>query len=372
MLLCHGVWRKLTFLPLSLLLLGWLVYVIGFVLLVTRTSSGEGEGGGARFEHLPHYLATGGPPLLVVLAGLHTILSGVPSSVLGSVSALWSVVCLSSVGYALYTSALVLYQYLHFREGGSEVDVKSILMFAGTLLVALSWTAVLMCWNYFPYKRPWGGNPDGFGDSDYVVSEDGNMDSPSSSSLPSYPPPFAGVARKVAAVLLLLEAGSWCMLVTGIDDQVHANSSAYRSHPPSELPLPFSTWTVCVVGILLIISATMHAGACKSAGTLVGAFTGLLSVLYLLCTGYLVLGLGIRLHHSPHPPHRYEWYQLCGGLGTCVLWGCVMALWPFYHKSATEDVREMRRHAERRRGYLLHARECERAPLLYQPNGERE
>lgn len=349
MLLLHGPWRKLVFLPLGTLVLGWLVYAVGFTLHTIHTSSSS------RFEHIPYYITTATPPLLVVIASLHAALFGAMSSILGTVAAILSVVCFSFVGYVLYTSALTLYSNLHLHFMFTEedgLDAESILMFVGTLVTILSWSLVLMLWNCFPYQQPWTDNQS----SDYIVDENGGTETPP--LLPKNPPPFAGVARKLAALVLLLKAASWCVLVTGVNAQTRANSSAYIYYDDDELiNLPFGTWMVSVLGVLLLLSATLHVAANGTASVLMGVYTSLLSMLYLTCIGHLVVSLGIRVHHrcvgeggencsiSTFP--RYELYQLCGGLGTCVFWAIVLSLWPFYFKLAG-NARDIQRHMQQR------------------------
>ena len=369
MLLCRGPWRKLTLLPLSLLLVGWLLYLVGFSILMINTE------GGAAFEHLPYYVATAAPPILMLLAVLHITLYGLPSALLGSLAAVSSVVCFTCSGYVLYSSALVLYNYIHFSDAGDKLEVRYVLMLAGTLMTSLSWMFIGMLWTQFSYKRPWRGDEG----SDYVVDEDGTMRSPPPPQRDPFP--FAGIARKVAIVFLFLQAGSWCVLVSGIDSQVDANSSLYEFEDnPIEVPLPFSKWTICVIGVLLIIAAPTHAWANRGASAVAGIFASILSILYLACIGHAVWALGIDIHSrcmydevddcfvSMLP--RYELYQICGGLGTCVFWACVLALWPFYYKPV-ENVQEMRRNIERRRGYYMQNHNSEESvPLLYHSSGD--
>lgn len=361
MQLFRGWWRKLAFLPLSTLLLGWLVYLVGFILLMVRGDASSHP----RMDYLPHYIAVAAPPVLVVLAGFHAALFGLASSILGFFAAILSVVCFSGVGYVLYTCGITLYDYLDFSEGEGR-DLKSILMFSGTLLCALSWLVVMVMWNYFPYKLPWG-TVHSFDD---VVDEEGSM-TPPPPPVPKDPPLFAGVARKVAMVFLVLEAASWCVLITGIDNQVHWNSSAmYYTY--EEPRLSFGTWVVCVVGILLVLSAVLHAAANGNASALMGIMTSMLSVFYVTCLGHLVFSVSIDIYHRCRDGQECaipssHLYQLFGGVASVILWACVLALWPFYFRPV-ENLHGLRRSIQQQRQYYFQNRNYERMPLLYQSN----
>lgn len=361
MRLFDGCWRKVSLLPLSTLLLGWIVYLVGFILLVVH---GDTSSDHPRFDHLPHYIAVATPPVLVVLAALHAALSGLASSILGLFAAVLSVVSFSGVGYVLYTCAVGLYGSLHFNEGEQGTDLKNSLMFTGALLSSVSWMAVLVVWNYFTYKPQWAT----VHSLDEVVDEDGSLNSPPPAT--KDPPLFAGIARKVAAVFLLLKAASWCVLVTGVDRQVNENSSSY--HVPQELVFPFDTWVVCVVGILLIFSALLHAASNDKASALMGALTSVLSQLFITGLGHLVFSISIDIYDrcqdakecTVSATPKYQLYQLCGGVGAGILWACVLALWPFYFKLAET----IRRRIQQRRQYYFQNRNHERMPLLHQSN----
>lgn len=365
MQLFQGTWRKLALLPLFSLVIGWLVFLVGFTLLMVDTDDK------ANFRNVAYFVTTAAPLPLVLLAFLHAMFSGVLSSILGSLAAILSVICFSSVGFVLYASALEVYNDI---EEGRKQEVRFVLMSVGTLIMSLSWVLVLVFWNYFPYKV-W--TVDQY--ADYVVDEDGSMDSPP--SMPQEPSLFTGIARKIAVIFLVLKGASWCLLLIGIDIKMHhpnANSSAYHVVSYPEDSLPFSTWTIGVVGILLIFSALLHAGAKKEASSMAGIFASLFSVLYLICAGYVVVGVAVMVYGDCEyrlegvddncfvdSLPRCDVYLLCGGLGTGFFLACVLALWPFYHKPVG-NAQEMRRNIERRRGYYQRNNRFseERVPLL--------
>ena len=329
MLLFHGVCRKVALLPLSTLLLGWLVYLVGFALFMVK----DDVSSVSRFDLLPHYIVTAALLPLVILAALHAALFGTPSAVLGLLTAVLSVVGFSSAGFVLYVCAVSLYNHLHFSKGGS-LDTHCLLMFVGTLLSSLSWMCVLMMWNYFTYKPQRSAALT----LDNIVDEDGTLNSSPPSS--RTPPLFMGIARKVGVVFLLLNAACWCVFVTGVDKQVQINSTAHGLPELGAvgLGLPFDTWSASVIGILLVLSALLHAGANGKASALMGVMASILSMLYLVCMGHIVFTISIDMHArcavfgacSPSDVPSHELYQWCGGVGGCVSWAWVLALWPFY------------------------------------------
>lgn len=360
-------WYRKCVLPLLVVFsLGWLVYIIGFILLMVDKDGKKTT----NYDHIPHFLAVTSGPLIVLTALLHAALSGPISAILGLVTSLLSVLCFSGLGHTLYVSSLSVYDSIHHDGRGKGVDGKSVLMFVGSLIAGLSWTLVMMAWNCFTYD--WKAI-----ESDDIVDEEGNFADPPPLSRSDKNVMFAGVARKLAVVVLLLLATSWCLFLTGLDDQIHSNYTAYAT-PSSEVNLQFNVWTVSVVGLLVILAAAGHAGSYGGASTAMGVFTSLLGMLLITSVGYTAHHLGMVVYYKCHTGvncyivdtsiHRYTIYQLSGALGMCLAWALVLALWPFYFKE-TERVQGARRRRRRQHDYLSQVQDNsldERVPLLYQ------
>lgn len=189
-------------------------------------------------------------------------------------------------------------------------------------------------------------------------------------------------------VVLVLKVATWCVLVSGVDKQ-YQNTSRYQEVTTAGglevstageldvsraggLEIPFDTWVVCVVGILLVVTAMMQAAAFGRASAMMGVFTAILSMLYQVCIGHLVLSISISIYHLCHDNGncsistlpRYQLYQLCGGVGGCVLWGCVLGLWSFYRKVEIEHVLSLHT-IQQRRNDVLQNQYNEQMPLLY-------
>ena len=348
-------------LPLSVLVLGWLVYLVGFALLMEEDKQDSVD----RFDRLPHYITAAAPPLLVLVVVLHAAFMGLASALLGLLTALVSIAGFCGIGYVLYSCAVSMWLHLHPTSDKSILDVNCIVMFVGTLIISLSWMFIMVIWNYFTYQRQqWNGN-----ENDDVVDEDGTPSTPPPA--PSLPAPFAGVARKMAVVFLVMKVSTWCVLVSGIDKQSHNTSTAGGLEVTAGgLELSFDLWVACVVGILLVVTATMQAAAYGRASAMIGVLTAILGMLYQVCVGHLVLSISIAIYHqcsdncSISTIPRYELYQLCGGGGGCVLWGCVLGLWPFYRKVEIEHVLSQHTVHQRRNDVLQH-QYSEQLPLLY-------
>lgn len=376
MKLFYGVSRKLALLPLATFSLGWLIYLVGFLLLTVSDDEDRYDNISNRttsFNHISHYLAAGSGPILVVVSISHAALPGLLGSLLGLLSAIMGVLYVSSVGYALYTSALVVYTSFHkddldfedFELNG-DINNRDVLMLLGGLSSCISWTAVLMLWNFFVSNWEVNDSRTLLRDDDHV---EGSLRRGNRNSKRAVP--FAGVARKLAVVLLVAMVGSWCVFVLGIDMKDTTCSLIYSSY--SEPALSFAVWAVSTVGVLLVISAVMHAGTTRDASTVMGVFTSLLSSLFVVCMGHVTFGLGISLYDSCSEDfcsmasiHRYELYQLFGGLGTLVCWACVCALWPFYSKAPSAAG------SRRWQADDVFVQSEERIPLLHDHHSKRE
>ena len=348
---CHGVGRKLAFIPLSSLVVGWIVYLIGFCLTITSDDPSL-----SRFDYIAHYISVAVPLPLVLLASLHAALFGRASSVFGLLAGLLSVFCFTAVNFVLYVDAFLLYVSLHLDN---SLPAKSVVTFVGCLVMVISWVCMLVLWNCFEYKDILAVD-----EEDYAVDEDGTMDPPP--PIPKDPPYFAGVARKLAAICLVLQLGCWCLLVAGIDEQINN---------PLVIVLSFDKWLAGVIGILLIISAFIHAASRGTSSVQIGTFTFLLGMLYLVGVGHVIFSNVISIYHqcfnssqgcSITTIPRYQLYQLSGGVGTCLLWALVVGLRPFYLKTV-ESIQQLRIRIRQQRRYLFqNQRPNENIPLFYQ------
>lgn len=365
-----GWYRKCVLPPLLTFALGWVVYTVGFILLVVD-GHGTNSSSNSNYDRIPHFLVIASGPLLVLTALPHAALSGPSSTIFGFIASILSVPCFSGFGYAMYDSALPVYSSLHSSGGEKEVEVKNVLMFVGSLIAVFSWMLVTMAWNCFAYDWKM------IESNDYVVDGEGNFVDPPPLSRGDRNVIFAGIARKLAAVGLLFLAANWCLFLTGLDDEIHSNVTAHTIS--GEVNLRFNVWTVSVVGLFVILAAAGHAGAYGGASTAMGVCTSFLGMLFLTSVGYTSHCLGMAIYHQCYDGAncyilntsipRYIIYQLSGAVGMCLAWAFILALWPFYFK-VTERVQGVRWRRKRRRDYLRQVQDDnsvdERQPLLYQ------
>ena len=331
-----GWQRKLAMLPLSLFMLGWLIYSAGFTWQLIKwvdempLNSTLTPTVTSRHDLLifPYYVALVGGPFVLLLGLLHTILPNVTSSILGFISALVSNVFLVSVGWITYYWGL----YLKFSvDSNFSVDIKAILMFGGALLTALSWCFVLMLSVSFSYEKI----PDPF-NYDTLFNHNLNQDSGQRRKLPFTP----GFARIFSVPFVVLSAIGWCVFVAGVDDlpkQLLSNTNNNY--------LDFSFYSSMVIGPLLFLAALLHAGCLKSASTVMGIFTSILHTIYVIFMGFIVTEFGRYVYFSCqenqsalHPNCSFLHssidinviYVFSGGVGSLLFWSVVLALWPFY------------------------------------------
>ena len=327
-----GVWRKIASLPLSTMLVGWVVYLVGFCLAVTS----QGASSDSQFDYIAHYISVAAPLLVVLLASLHGALFGCSSLTFGFIAALLSVVCFPAVGHVLLSNAAMLYGCVN-DFGSDGVEMKSVISstasMVGCLLMSLSWTAVLVIWNGLTYKN---------------AEED---DSKGTAMTPSFVVDivcYAGVPRKLVTIFLFLQLTCWCRFIADIDDQVNMIVTSFYSDVP-EVFLDFDIWVVFIVGLLIVISALIHAAVKGEVIPEFGAFTSLLSMLYLTCAGHLIFSYAIVIYHHCVDedisiwayPFRYQLYQLSSGIGTCIFWGAVLGLQRFYYVSTPPNSRSI-------------------------------
>ena len=340
--------RKSALLPLSLFLLGWLIYSAGFTwqlikwedetaLNLTLTPVVT-----SRHDLLvfPYYVILVGGPFVFLLALLHTVLLGVASSILGFISALVSSVFLVSVGWVIYYRGLYLKSSV---DNDFSVDIKAILMFGGALLTALSWCFVLMFSVSFNYQRR---SPDPF-NYDTLLNHDLSQDSERKRRLP-FTPCFG---RIFSVPFVILSTIGWCVFVAGFDKlPKQLLQSKFNANY-----LDFSVYGGILIGPLLFLAALLHAGcSVRSASVVMGIFTSVLHSIYIIFMGYIVTEFGQYIYFlcQEHQQSTSEFgsglpprvncsllhssidinviYAFSGAVGSLFFWSVVVALWPFY------------------------------------------
>ena len=368
-----GLCRKLVIPLLVVFSLGWLLYMIGFIKLLNDKKNADNKktAGSKNVDNIPYYVAAVTGPIIVIFGFLHAASSGPISAIFGSVTSFVSVFCFAGFGYVQYESSFRVYET---TISGKKLD-DTWLMLVGSYVAGLSWMLILVTWNCFTYdwKRI---------QMEDIVDEEGNVMEPAPQSMWNRNVIFAGVARKLAGVILVFVAASWCLYITGLDYEVKHNSTIVVSSYSTGIYLQFNVWAVCAIGLLVFLAAAGHAGAYGGASTAMGVCTSILGMLFVASVGYTALSLGIHVNELCRSGTncyildtaipKSIIYELSGSLGMCLAWACVVALWPFYFKE-TERVQNSRRSASSRREYLRQVQDDsidERVPLLYQQQND--
>ncbi len=323
--------------------IGWLLFFIGFMLQIHDAKDIYAT----TFYYSPEIIAVAAGPVVVVVGFLHAAFSGPVSAFLGMPASFFSILCSMGFGYNIYDILSLVY-YKHVLMPPSAkldnfVKTEGWLKLVGSCLASLAWMFIMISWNFFVYHwKPI--------QADIIVDEDGNLTGNNYLTRMRRSVMFAGVARKVASVVILLLSASWCLYIAGVVQEtrgmanatIGTNATTFSDRNLS-VPLPFSTWASCVVGLLAILSASTHAGAYGGASTAMGVSTAFLGMLFIASVGYVGLDKAILIHINCHiktwncyildtTVPKYLIYQLSGALGMCLWWACLAALWPLYFK----------------------------------------
>ena len=337
MAILYGWQRKLSLLPLSLVVVGWVVFSIGFIWDLVDWPKDDGSSKPYLSRTSPllfsQYLLLVGGPFVYLLGVAQAVLPGIASSIVGILTAFVSSVYMVSAGFHAYGGALYIktvLEYQHNRIIELTLDTKEVVMFAGAAFITLCWCFVLML--SVSYKtKPKRNHYDIF-------------DPPHGAGRrrQKCPVPFMpGAARGLSIPFILLSLAGWCVFVMGVEklkeDEEILTGYFYKS--------PLATYGAITVGPLLYLAALLHAGCSGGASTVMGVFASILSTVYTVFIGFLVVAFGkdvysfcqldtnlnkpnCSINHSSLPINLI--YIFAGGVGSLFLWNFVLMLWPFY------------------------------------------
>lgn len=344
MAILYGWQRKLSLLPLSLLVVGWVVFSIGFIWALADWPAKEDD---SRSQpYLPRtspvlfsqYLVLVGGPFVYFLGVAQAILPGIASSIVGIFTAFVSSVYIACAGFQAYYGALYIKTILELnaRDGVIKLplDTKEVLMFVGAAFITLCWCFVLML--MVSYKTQPKRN---HGDYQYDIFNppQGAVGSPHRRR--KYRAPFTpGVARGLSVPFILLSLVGWGVFTTGVeklDDEQLLNGFSNES--------PLATYGAITVGPLLYLAALLHAGCWGGASTVMGVFSSILSTVYTVFIGFIIVTFGkgfyticqlegtkpnCSIDHSSLGSNLI--FIFAGGVGSLFLWSFVLMLRPFY------------------------------------------
>ncbi|XP_064388997.1 uncharacterized protein LOC135337031 [Halichondria panicea] len=138
----EGLARKIGLVLAVVTAVPWLLFVIGFGLSAPNLSGVPAAAGSVLFPHF--IISLLGIPT-IVLGVLHALgVSESAAKIIGTITTFFSVLFLLCLGMILYINGIGL---LSIRSGFVSHSLN--LQFAGALLATLSWTGVMMTWNFY-------------------------------------------------------------------------------------------------------------------------------------------------------------------------------------------------------------------------------
>lgn len=341
-----GWQRKLSLLSVSLFLMSWAVYSVGFCWRLARWRQDLNSTGSnviivstAQSDPLnfPYFVVLVVGPFVFCLGLLHTVLPSIASSIVGLAAALVSTLFSVSNGWVVYSGALYLKL---FSDSNVDIDLKDFLMFCGALAAAINWCVVTMFSISYDYSR----RPNTYGLSNYNEIFSDTRERSQVRKIPFTP----GLARIFSVPFIILSAVGWCVFVAGADKLPNL-SLLNPAYPTSQSLFDLSFYGSMVVGPLLFLAALLHAGCLRGASTVMGVFTAILQTVYVVFMGFITTELGryvyfscqkspslsldCSLHRRNSPTLNVNViYTLAGGVGSLFFWSIVVALWPFFRK----------------------------------------
>ena len=334
MAILYGWQRKLNLLPLSLVVLGWVVFSIGFIWALADWPTDDGS----LRPYIPRtspvlfseYLILVGGPFVYLLGVAQAILPGIASSIVGILTAFVSSIYMVSAGFHAYSGAVYIKTVLEYQEHDPSLalDTKEVVIFAGAAFITLCWCFVLML--TVSYKTKQRRNQYDIFNPPHSASQRRQK---------CHAPFTPGVARGLSIPFILLSLAGWCVFTMGVeqldDDERILNGFFDKS--------PLATYGAITVGPLLYLAAILHAGCSGGASTAMGVFSSILSTIYTVFIGFIVVtfGKGIytfcqldnikpncSINHSALNINLI--YIFAGGVGSLFLWSFVLMLRPFY------------------------------------------
>ena len=338
---CYGLSRKLSTIPVVVFVVGWTLYLVGFIKRMTNPSLLL-----PRSSNYTAIIAVGAGPLFVLFATLQACLGGTASAAMGSATAAAAVVFLVSLGNSSITAAQSLYDFnstnsmSNASTGNSSSGQEDISLLyltttlTGSILCSLAVTVLLSLWAF--YRDP----------VDAVVLHSGQHADRQQRVCKS--PWFPGYAKRMAVPCLVLSFIGWGVLVGGHYHRV--NTVPEEGFFADEaFVFTFGQWGACVLTPVLLLFGLIHAGARGSASAVMGVVNSILSGLTLTSIGYyLIHDVGDWLKNECVNKCDYTLPRtsaaLCEIIGSFIavfFWGSVVALWPFFKKSCSGESNEM-------------------------------
>ena len=306
--------RRLTLLPLFFFVVGWGLFVAGFCWSLSSLSVTDKYSysptliviSRADPSLYPFYMTLVGGPFIALAGSLHALMVRISilNSILGLIAVKLSVIYFVSAG----TVAIICARNVYYPEEGSPANAKVVLMLSGTLVQTVCWCIILILSVFYKY-RPFSDTEGG------------------STCSGRHWPFTPGLGRILCIPCVILSAVGWCIYTGGM----------YNTNPWDM----FYVRPAFIIPPLAYLTALLHAGCSGGASTVMGVFASILNMLFLSFMGSYLVSFAMYLYTITKEPdddpdfhneHYYERMILAGGAIYLVFWGCILALWPFYHR----------------------------------------
>ena len=292
----HGVERKLSIFVLSILTIGWLIYLSGFILILVQTKE---EDHGSLFW-MPWIVTAAGAPLLCILTLIHAGLPRLASSIVGTIAAFVGSLFIISSGYVLCSSGILLYGIVLIDQG---LSLKAPLgcSFTGTFICIHCCSIILSLSTRY-------------------------KDGPTELTVPNSKVRgrlFKGVIRKITIPAVILSFIGWLVLLSGL--------FTAKSDPFQGFPEGLPAWGILFFGIPIHLFYLIHAGSWGGASTAMGIATSVFGTVYSVFVGYF-----LYLDLTSEETNSTERSLIISG--STISWfflACVLMLWPFYKRPGT-------------------------------------
>jgi hypothetical protein len=142
--LFEGITRKIVPAFVALSFVGWIVFVAGF----GKQNKDDPTFDLKNNSLYPYWAAAVLGPIVYILAVVHALLWGFPSAIVGSVTAVLSMMYITALSAVFVTAGIYIRNPDDVFISG-DVPVYYDLLFAGGFLAALFWTFVLALWPWY-------------------------------------------------------------------------------------------------------------------------------------------------------------------------------------------------------------------------------
>ena len=318
--------KKLAVPVFVLFAVGWTVYTAGLGLVLNDTVEASGSSTNAinNPSYYPYYFTLAGGPFVVVLGVLHAALpSNRASAIVGVLSTILNSIYFVSVGFILSYSHLLT--KLLF-----ETDNSLNLMFAGTILLTVSWSFSQILTIFF--KQPQQTQSKNWWvlvvDIYKVLIRDQVWD---------HRLTHTEVVRLLSIPTVALSAIGWGVFVGGLHNVIQ--TITFEIGNAVSIFNNFATWGSIIITPFGFLIALLHAGSSGSE-TIFGSLVSILNSFIIVCIGYVMTYIGLILYSilengGTADPFNIHDFNLIfgGGIIFLLFWTAMMAMSRFYTHS---------------------------------------